>query len=96
MHQAILEACTADVQAVKDRDAACDKFMHCMLYYKGFQAIQSHRIAHWLWKQGRKVIPKACQLFNLIREALRSHHRKMLIHPNAAADACNSLAEQGV
>ena len=25
-----------------------------MLYFKGFHAIQSHRLAHWLWDRGRK------------------------------------------
>ena len=53
--QGILEACHADVQAVKERDAACDKFLHCILYYKGFHAVQCHRIAHWLWLHNRKV-----------------------------------------
>lgn len=53
--QGIMDACRADVQAVKDRDAACDKFLHCILYYKGFQAVQCHRIAHWLWKHERQV-----------------------------------------
>ena len=55
MLQSIMEATVADVQAVRDRDAACDKYLHCILYYKGFQAVQCHRIAHWLWKQGRHV-----------------------------------------
>ena len=50
-----MEACYADVQAVRERDAACDKFLHCILYYKGFQAVQCHRVAHWLWKNGRQV-----------------------------------------
>ena len=26
-----------------------------LLYYKGFHAIQAHRIAHVLWNSGRKV-----------------------------------------
>jgi len=25
-----------------------------VLYYKGFHAIQTHRLAHWLWNRGRK------------------------------------------
>ena len=25
-----------------------------MLYFKGFHAIQTHRLAHWLWGKGRK------------------------------------------
>ena len=25
-----------------------------MLYFKGFQAVQSYRVAHWLWAEGRR------------------------------------------
>lgn len=43
-----------DIQAVYDRDPACTRFMEPILYFKGFHAIQTHRLAHWLWKQGRQ------------------------------------------
>ncbi|NTS29727.1 serine O-acetyltransferase [Phyllobacterium sp. BT25] len=42
-----------DIQAVYDRDPACTRFIEPVLYFKGFQAIQTHRLAHWLWKEGR-------------------------------------------
>ncbi len=53
--QSILEAGMADMEAAKERDPACDKYTQCILYFKGFQAIQCQRIAHWLWKKDRKV-----------------------------------------
>lgn len=43
-----------DIQAVYDRDPACDRFIEPVLYFKGFHAIQAHRLAHWLWEQGRR------------------------------------------
>jgi serine O-acetyltransferase len=43
-----------DIQAVYDRDPACDRFIEPVLYFKGFQAIQTHRLANWLWKEGRR------------------------------------------
>ncbi|CCV06643.1 serine acetyltransferase [Mesorhizobium metallidurans STM 2683] len=43
-----------DIQAYYDRDPACDRFIMPVLYFKGFHAIQTHRLAHWLWIQGRK------------------------------------------
>lgn len=49
----IRSAVRADLQATRDRDAACSKMAHCFLYYKGFLACQAHRVAHWLWKNGR-------------------------------------------
>ena len=51
----IVDAALADMQAVFDRDPACDKYTQCLLYFKGFQAVQCHRIAHHLWDKGRKV-----------------------------------------
>jgi serine O-acetyltransferase len=44
----------ADLAATVDRDPATHRFLEPVLYYKGFHAIQTHRLAHWLWKQGRK------------------------------------------
>lgn len=43
-----------DIQAYYDRDPACDRFFMPILYFKGFHAIQTHRLAHWLWSQGRR------------------------------------------
>lgn len=48
------DAVRTDIQAYYDRDPACDRFMMPILYFKGFHAIQTHRLAHWLWKSGRK------------------------------------------
>jgi serine O-acetyltransferase len=44
----------ADIVATFDRDPACDRFIDPLLYFKGFHAIQTHRLAHWLWTKGRK------------------------------------------
>ncbi len=43
-----------DIQAYYDRDPACDRFIMPVLYFKGFHAIQTHRLAHWLWSKGRQ------------------------------------------
>ncbi|MBX3574818.1 MAG: serine O-acetyltransferase [Mesorhizobium sp.] len=43
-----------DIQAYYDRDPACDRFIMPVLYFKGFHAIQTHRLAHWLWNDGRR------------------------------------------
>ena len=44
----------ADLVATYERDPACHRFMHPLLYFKGFQAVQAYRLGHWLWQQGRK------------------------------------------
>jgi serine O-acetyltransferase len=50
----------ADIVAIVDRDPATHRMVEPILYYKGFAAIQTHRLAHWLWQQGRKDF--ACYL----------------------------------
>jgi serine O-acetyltransferase len=47
------EAFRADIAAVIDRDPACSRFIEPLLYSKGFHAIQTHRLANWLWKCNR-------------------------------------------
>jgi serine O-acetyltransferase len=47
------EAFRADITAVLDRDPACMRFIEPLLYFKGFHAIQTHRLAHALLKRGR-------------------------------------------
>jgi serine O-acetyltransferase len=42
------------VAAVIDRDPAASRLVEPVLYFKGFHAIQAHRLAHWLWNQGRQ------------------------------------------
>jgi serine O-acetyltransferase len=48
------DAFRADIAATVDRDPAAHRFIDPLLYFKGFHAIQTHRLAHWLWKKGRK------------------------------------------
>ncbi len=44
----------ADIVATVDRDPAANRYLEPVLYFKGFHAIQTHRLAHWLWHKGRK------------------------------------------
>lgn len=50
----IAQAIRADLNAVVDRDPACKRAIEPLLHFKGFHAIQAHRLAHWLWTVGRK------------------------------------------
>ncbi len=47
------EAFRADLTAVVDRDPACMRFIEPLLYFKGFHALQTHRLAHALFRRGR-------------------------------------------
>jgi serine O-acetyltransferase len=48
------DAFHADLLAVIDRDPACTRVIEPILYFKGFHAIQTHRLAHALWRAGRQ------------------------------------------
>lgn len=65
-----------DIQAYYDRDPACDRFIMPVLYFKGFHALQTHRLAHWLWNNGR-------QDFALYLQSRSSAAFQTDIHPAA-------------
>jgi serine O-acetyltransferase len=48
------EAFRADLLAVADRDPACARLIEPLLYFKGFHALQTYRLAHALLKAGRR------------------------------------------
>jgi serine O-acetyltransferase len=47
----IAKALRADIAAVLERDPACERLIEPFLYFKGFHAIQTHRLAHRLWNR---------------------------------------------
>jgi len=46
----------ADIAAYRERDPACDKYTMPFLYFKGFHALQAHRVGHSLWREGRESL----------------------------------------
>jgi len=73
-------AVRADIQAVSERDPACPGYLATLLYYKGFHALESYRVSHWLWLQGRRSLARHLQ--NRISELFA-----MDIHPAAQVGA---------
>ena len=51
---ALGDAFRADIVATVDRDPATVRLIEPVLYYKGFHALQTHRLAHWLLGKGRR------------------------------------------
>lgn len=70
------DAVRRDLSAVVERDPAARSLVQPFLYFKGFHALQSYRIAHWLWQNNRQ--PLALYLQNRISEAF-----DVDIHPAA-------------
>jgi serine O-acetyltransferase len=53
---AIVTAAERDLQAVMDRDPATRSTLQPFLFFKGYLALQTHRVSHWLWGQGRETL----------------------------------------
>lgn len=54
--ESICVAAAADLRAICDRDPACSSNLLAFMNFKGFQALQTYRIAHSLWVQGRREL----------------------------------------
>lgn len=52
----MIASAACDIQAVRTRDPAVDKYSTPLLYLKGFHALQAYRIGHWLWNEGRRAL----------------------------------------
>lgn len=72
----IRHAIREDLDAVLERDSACHEYYLPFLYFKGFQALQTHRVAHWLWRQGRHSLA-------LFLQSCMSQKLGVDIHPAA-------------
>ncbi|WP_192895642.1 serine O-acetyltransferase [Arsenicitalea aurantiaca] len=76
----------ADLAATLERDPACHRAIEPFLYFKGFQAIQTHRFAHALWGAGRRDMAlylqsRASQVFQVdINPAAKFGQGIMLDH----------------
>ncbi|MGZ3216802.1 serine O-acetyltransferase [Paracoccus sp. T5] len=56
------DAARADLMAVYDRDPATHRLLQPVLFFKGFQALQAYRMAHWLWQQERRDLAYFVQM----------------------------------
>jgi len=52
----LVEIAEADLKAVFERDPACKGYVQPFLFFKGFLALQTQRVAHWLWNEGRETL----------------------------------------
>jgi serine O-acetyltransferase len=47
-----------DIQSVLDRDPAARNTLEVLFCYPGLHAIWAHRLSHWLWRHGLKLIAR--------------------------------------
>ena len=83
------KAARADILAVYDRDPACHRLVQPILFFKGFQAVQAYRLAHWLWKVGRRDMAyflqmRTSEVFGIdIHPAAQIGHGIMIDHAHS-------------
>lgn len=61
---AIVTAAANDLRAILERDPASQGVLKPFLFFKGFLALQTHRIAHWLHRRGRTTLASHIQSRN--------------------------------
>lgn len=95
-------AASDDLDAILKRDPAAHDPLIPFLYFKGFHAIQTHRIAHDLWNKGRKDLAYYLQsrcsvLFGVdIHPAARLGRRLMFDHATGIVIGETSVIEDDV
>lgn len=82
---ALVAAAARDLEAIVERDAACDSVLQPLLFFKGFMAISTQRISHHLWRAGRRELA-------LYFQSLASEVFAVDIHP-AARIGCGILLD---
>lgn len=82
--EAVMSA-ARDMEAIVDRDPACQSELEPLLFYKGFLAMASYRVAHILWKSERKALA-------LYFQSIVSEIFAVDIHP-AARIGCGILLD---
>ena len=57
----IVDIAMEDLVAVCERDPAAGGYLPPFLHFKGYHALQWHRVAHWLWQNGRRHVALTLQ-----------------------------------
>ncbi|MBM3645768.1 MAG: serine O-acetyltransferase [Alphaproteobacteria bacterium] len=95
-------AARADIVAVTERDPACTSPLDPLLWFKGFHALQTHRVAHWLWTEGRGTLAhflqsRASALFGLdIHPGARIGKGIFIDHGTGVVIGETAVVEDGV
>ena len=98
----IVCAAAADMVAIRERDPACPDYVTPFLFFKGFHAVQSYRVAYWLWHAGRRHLAlhlqsRGSELFGVdIHPAARLGRRILFDHGTGIVVGETSIIEDDV
>lgn len=81
----LVDSAARDLLAIVARDPACRSPLEPLLFFKGFMAISTYRVSHYLWTHGRRELA-------LYFQSLASEVFAVDIHP-AARIGCGILLD---
>lgn len=84
-HPQIVRSAACDMIAMHERDPACFSLLEPLLFFKGFLALATYRVAHQFWLDGRRWL-------GLYLQSLSSEVFAVDIHP-AARIGCGILLD---
>jgi len=84
-HPLLVHSVTRDLLAMYERDPACFSPLEPVLFFKGFLALSTYRVAHQLWQDGRRWLA-------LYLQSIASESFAVDIHP-AARIGCGILLD---
>ncbi|MDT0582185.1 serine O-acetyltransferase [Brumicola blandensis] len=73
LNPAMVESAIIDIQAVLSRDPAVSSFLTVLIHFKGFHALQIHRLANYLWHKDRTDLSLFIQSRNSIASGVDIH-----------------------
>jgi serine O-acetyltransferase len=92
----------ADIAAIVERDPACDRLIEPLLFFKGFYALETYRLSHWLWRNGQTdfalyLQSRSSQIFQTdIHPAARIGHGVFLDHATGLVVGETAVIENDV
>lgn len=69
----MFETLRRDIQAAWDRDPAVRSTLEIILCYPGLHAVWLHRVAHWFWKRGLRLIGRFISHLNRFLTGIEIH-----------------------
>jgi len=63
----------ANIRSALERDPAARSPLEILLAYPGIHAVWGHRLAHWLWKRGLRLLPRWLSHVNRFLTGIEIH-----------------------
>lgn len=73
LNPVMVDSAIIDIQAVVNRDPAVTSFLTVLIHFKGFHALQIHRLANYLWHNDRTDLSLFIQSRNSIASGVDIH-----------------------